>query len=108
MWGGGVSHKVILHDKGGRGGQDPPKKYDIIYEQPLLLDFVCRAAPGFAQSAKHWFQVIQRLGNEKWMWNNHRRVLPQLIYPVYLLDSITTAGELHKYDWRPAVKRIWK
>ena len=33
--GGGVSQKVILHDEGGRGGPDPPKKDDVIYEQPL-------------------------------------------------------------------------
>ena len=32
--GGGVSQKVILHDKGEGGVQDPPEKDDIIYEQP--------------------------------------------------------------------------
>ena len=35
--GGGVSQKVILHDEGGGGVQTPPKKYDIIYEQPLIV-----------------------------------------------------------------------
>ena len=33
--GRGVSQKVIFNDKGGRGVQTPPKKNDIIYEQPL-------------------------------------------------------------------------
>ena len=27
---------MILHDEGERGGPDPPKKDDIIYEQPFL------------------------------------------------------------------------
>ena len=26
---------MIFDDKGGRGGQDPPKKDDISYEEPL-------------------------------------------------------------------------
>ena len=34
---GGVSQKVIFDDEGGRGGSDPPKKDDIIYEQPLSV-----------------------------------------------------------------------
>ena len=32
----GGSQKVIFDDEGGRGGPDPPKKVDIIYEQPLI------------------------------------------------------------------------
>ena len=34
--GRGVSLKVILPDEGGGGVQTPPKKDDIIYEQPLI------------------------------------------------------------------------
>ena len=33
--GGGVSQKVISDDQGGGGVQTPPKKHDIIKEQPL-------------------------------------------------------------------------
>ena len=33
---GGVSQTMILIDKGGGGVQTPPKKDDIIYEQPLV------------------------------------------------------------------------
>ncbi len=33
--GGGASPKGILHDEGGRGVQTPPKKHDVINEQPL-------------------------------------------------------------------------
>ena len=35
--GGGVSQKVIFDDKGGGEVQTPPKKHDIINEQPLTL-----------------------------------------------------------------------
>ena len=30
-----MSQKVIFYDEGERGGPDPPKKDDIICEQPL-------------------------------------------------------------------------
>ena len=36
QWGGGVSHKVIFNDQGGGGVQAPPKKQDIINEQPFI------------------------------------------------------------------------
>ena len=44
MGGLGVSQKVILHDEGRRGDQTPPKKDDIIYEQPLR-DSCCVPRP---------------------------------------------------------------
>ena len=31
-----VCQKVIFDNEGGRGGPDPPKKDDIIYEQPHI------------------------------------------------------------------------
>ena len=34
--GGEVSQKVIFDDQGGKGVQTPPKKHDIINEQPLI------------------------------------------------------------------------
>ena len=41
------NQKVIFHEEGGRGGQDPPKKDDIICEQPLItLCQVPRVHPG--------------------------------------------------------------
>ena len=39
--GGGQSQKEIFDNEGGRGGLDPPKKDDIIYEQPLVHVSIC-------------------------------------------------------------------
>ena len=54
--GGGAGQKIILHDEGGRGSPDPPKKDDFIYEQPRIT-----YQPGISNIHFRWINVFRKL-----------------------------------------------